>query len=160
MAVSDASFAGNYDLSSQLGCIVVIADKTGLTNIPSFTRHKAESVVRSVSEAKKGSLDNCFASYYSLQDKLQRILEQKLPSTMLTDYGCFFVVIVGSPRVFQKCLMIDINAAMKAYEHFENDSMGRIFGKSNCADGFTKFYYQNILEEFIDADCFKYDMLQ
>lgn len=48
VAISDASFGNNEDLTSQLGHILILRDNTGRGNILSYTSYKSKIVVRSV----------------------------------------------------------------------------------------------------------------
>lgn len=138
IAMRDASFTNNKDLSSQLGNIIVLTDSSQYGNTLSFSSYKSKRIVRSVLGAETYSFADCFDSAYTLKDELYRVFRKTVTIAMLTDSGCLFDVVVKSTRTSEKRLMIDIATARDAYEKFEIDDIGWISGATNMADALAK----------------------
>ncbi len=82
---SDASFANNYDLTSQLGHIVFITDGEGNAAPIHFKSYKARRVTRSVMAAEVIAFSDAFDVGYTLATELSSLLGKKVPLILLTD---------------------------------------------------------------------------
>lgn len=76
VAVSNASFRNNSDISSQLGHIVAITDYTRRANILSFGNHKLGRVVRSVTGDGKYAFADSFDVVFTLYDELFHVFRR------------------------------------------------------------------------------------
>ena len=69
----DASFANNHDLSSQLGILVTLRDKKGITNIIHWTSVKCKRVVRSALASELYAMAHGFDLASALKDAIKGI---------------------------------------------------------------------------------------
>lgn len=74
-AFSDSSFANNDDKSSQLGFIIVLADKLDNCNVLYFSSHKSRRIVRSVLGGEVYAFADSFDVAYTLKRDLESIME-------------------------------------------------------------------------------------
>ncbi|MEM1283154.1 MAG: reverse transcriptase domain-containing protein [Chlamydiota bacterium] len=135
---SDASFANNPNLSSQLGYIVLLCDKFERCNILHFTSYKSRRIVRSVLGAEVYAMADAFDYAFTLKQDLEIILNQKVPLRIITDSKSLFDIITKNSSSIEKRLMIDIKSVRHGYESMEISDIG--FARSTCnpADAFTK----------------------
>ncbi len=76
---SDASFANDYDLTSQLGHIVFITDGEGNAAPIQFKSYKARCVTHSVMAAEVIAFSDAFDVGYTLATELSSLLGGKSP---------------------------------------------------------------------------------
>ena len=146
---SDASFANNPDLSTQLGYVVVLADGTGRSNILHFSSYKSKRVVRSVLAGETHAFADAFDVAFTMRHELRRLIGKEVKMTMLTDSMSLFKVIINSSVFTGKRLMIDISAARQAYERSDIDHIGWIPSDSNIANGLTKLGICETMDAFL-----------
>lgn len=72
-AYSDASFANNDDLSSQLGYIVMLCDGDSSCHVLSYSSKKARRVVRSIMAGEVYAFADAFDTAFILKHDLERI---------------------------------------------------------------------------------------
>jgi hypothetical protein len=77
---ADSSFANNDDLTSQLGYIVLLTDKTNKRNIIHYTSHKSRRVRRSILGGEVYAFADAFDFAFTLKHDLQSMLRQKSSS--------------------------------------------------------------------------------
>lgn len=135
---SDAAFANNTDLSSQLGFICLLCDQNDNCNIINFSSHKSRRIVRSVLGGEVYAFADAFDSAYTLKMDLENILERKISLQMFTDSKSLFDIITKCSGTTEKRLLIDIKAVREAYERFEVSDVGFVRSENNPADAFTK----------------------
>jgi hypothetical protein len=82
---SDASFAGNLDLSSQIGGIILLKDEHGVAHILHWFTKKCPRVTGSVLAAEIIDFVAEFDMYSALRDVLEGIYQQSIPLYGLTD---------------------------------------------------------------------------
>ena len=123
---SDSSFANNEDLSSQLGYIVLLCDKSNKCNILHFSSHKSRRIVRSVLGGEVYAFADAFDYAYTMRHDLQRILGRNIALQMFTDSKSLFDVITKCSSTTEKRLMIVISTVITAYESFEISEVGFI----------------------------------
>ena len=146
----DASFSNNADGSTQLGYLILLADKTGNANVLQFASYKAKRVVRSVLSGETIAFADAFDSSFTLRHDLQNIIGKEIRLTMLADSLSLFRVIVNSSVTTEKRLMIDIRAARESNEKSEFEFLGWIKSQTNLADGFTKLGHFQALADFFN----------
>jgi hypothetical protein len=81
---ADSSFANNEDLTSQLGYIIMLTDKTGKCNILHYSSHKSRRVTRSVLGGEVYAFADAFDQAFILRHDLQSIIKRKVQLTILT----------------------------------------------------------------------------
>jgi hypothetical protein len=89
----DASFAGNLDLSSQIGGIILLKDKHGNAHVMHWFKKKCPRVTGSVQAAEVIGFVTAFDMASALRDVLDEIYQQYIPLYGLTDsYSSFSTV--------------------------------------------------------------------
>jgi hypothetical protein len=92
---ADLSFANNEDLTSQLGYIIMLTDKTGKCNILYYSSHKSRRVTGSVLGGEAYAFADAFDQAFILRHDRQSIIKRKVPLTILTDSKSLFDAGVG-----------------------------------------------------------------
>ena len=146
---ADASFANNNDLTSQLGYIILLADKFGKCNILHYASYKSRRVTRSVLGAEIYAFADAFDYAYVIRHDLEEIMEQKVPLQMLTDSRSLFDVIVKNSTTSERRLMIDIKDVRESYEHQLISNVGFVRSEDNPADAFTKPKHCDALQRIL-----------
>jgi hypothetical protein len=90
---TDASYANNFDGSSQLGYIIFLADASGKYQPIVWSSHKSRRVTRSVPGIETMAFADEFDAAYSLKHDLQAILKQSVDILMYTNSLSLFDVI-------------------------------------------------------------------
>lgn len=121
---TDASFANNDDMTSQIGFVIVLADEKNNSNLIHWTSVRCKRVTRSVLASEP----------YGKASK------------SLFDY----LVKLGTTQ--EKRLMIDIMSLRQSYERREIAEIKWIDGNTNPADAMTKSKPCSALKELIDTN--------
>ena len=82
---SDASFANNHDLSSQLGRIILLIDNNDAAIPICFKSYKSRSVTRSVLSAEVIAFADLFDDAVALRYQIEQALMRAVPMHLLTD---------------------------------------------------------------------------
>ena len=82
---SDAAFANNFDLSSQLGYIILLTDKNNAAIPISFKSYKSKRVTRSVLSAEVIAFADLFDQAFTLRSQLEHALNS--PSSITPNDG-------------------------------------------------------------------------
>jgi hypothetical protein len=82
---TDASYANNFDGSSQLGYIIFLADASGKCQPIVWSSHKFCRVTRSVLGSETMAFADGFDAAYSLKHDVQTILKRSVDILMYTD---------------------------------------------------------------------------
>lgn len=91
---SGASFANNYDQTTQLGYILFVRDGKHSSVPILFKSYKARRVVRSVLAGERIAFSDMFDEAHALVTELRRLLPHlNIPLTLLTDSKSLFDVI-------------------------------------------------------------------
>ncbi|KAF1964003.1 hypothetical protein BU23DRAFT_585789 [Bimuria novae-zelandiae CBS 107.79] len=145
----DGSFANNKDLSSQLGFILMLVNKstdvdnafTICGNIIHYSLTKCKRVTRSVLAFKIYGMVNGFDIGIAIATTLQIIIERlslpAVPLVVCTDLYSLYECLVKLGTTKEKRLIIDI----MALRH-----------EDNPADAFTKALLNRALERFVDSN--------
>ena len=93
MVFTDASFANNRDLSSQIGFVIVLTDRNQDANILHWSSIKCKRVTRSVLASELYALAHGFDIAAVIKSTIQKILQlEQLPLVLCTDskslYDC------------------------------------------------------------------------
>ena len=138
IAYSDAAFANNSDLTSQLGRIILLCDANGNAAPLAFKSYKSRRVTRSVLAAEVIAFSDTFDDALALRALLEQLLSRAVPLQMLTDSKSLFDVIACGSRTSEKRIMLDIVAAREGYASGEISNIGFVRSDKNLADGLTK----------------------
>jgi hypothetical protein len=138
LVYTDASFANNANLTSQLGYIVVLSDDSGSASIINYQSSKSRRVARSSMASETLAFSHGFDSAFLLRHDLERVLGQTIPMVMFTDSKALFDILTRNKSSTERRLMVDVAAAREAYHDFVISNVGLIKSEHNPADGLTK----------------------
>ena len=158
MVFTDASFANNKDLSSQIGYVLALADDTGSANILHWSSTKCKRVTRSVLASELYGMAHGFDMGASVKSTVDKALEIDLPLVLCTDSRSLYQCLVKLGTTQEKRLMIDVMCLRQAYERREIAEVKWIKGESNPADSMTKSKPSNALKRLIDTNTLQLDV--
>ena len=146
---SDAGFATNWDLSSQLGFVVLMVDRRKRCSFLHWNSYKCSRVTRSVLGAEVYAFCDAMDVGISFQLALQPILGRLIPVRMLTDSKSLFDTITRRSQTSEKRLLIDLATVRDSYRRKEITDVAWIRSEYNLADSMTKSSRENILTEVL-----------
>jgi len=155
---TDSSFANNRDLSSQIGFILVLAEKDsnekGLhkANIIHWSSIKCKRITRSVLASELYALTHGFDIATAVKSTIEKILHKPVPLTLCTDSKSLYECLVKLGTTREKRLMIDLMCLRQAYERREITEVKWIHGDTNPADAMTKAKPCQALKDLIDTN--------
>lgn len=147
---SDASFAVNADLTSQLGYFVFVGDNAGAVIPIHFKSDKARRVVRSAMAAELISFGDMFEAAHTMAEELALLHPGSIiPVKLCTDNKCIFDVISKGTRTSETRLMLDIATARESFKNFDISDIGFVRTADNVADGLTKSMKQTAIRHIL-----------
>jgi hypothetical protein len=152
LVFTDASFANNKDLSSQIGYIIVLADTTKKANIIHWSSVKCKRVTRSVLASELYSMAHGFDISAAIKSTVDKILQIDLPLVLCTDSKSLYDCLVRLGTTQEKRLMIDVMCLRQAYERRLITEVKWIDGDANPADAMTKGKPCPALTQLIDTN--------
>jgi hypothetical protein len=152
MVFTDASFANNKDLSSQIGYVVVLADATNQANILHWSSIKCKRVTRSVLASELYAMAHGFDIGAAIKSTIEAISNTRLPLVLCTDSKSLYDCLVKLGTTQEKRLMVDLMCLRQAYERREIAEVRWIDGNSNPADAMTKEKPCQALRVLIDSN--------
>ena len=148
---TDAAFANNADLSSQIGYVIVLADQDN-ANILYWSSTKCKRVTRSVLASELYAMSNAFDISSVIKCTLEKILRTSLPLTICTDSKSLYDCLVKLGTTQEKRLMIDLMCLRQSYERREIAEVRWIDRNTNLADVMTKSKACSALKDLIDTN--------
>lgn len=152
LAFTDASFANNRDLSSQIGYVLTLADGNNNANILHWSSIKCKRVTRSVLASELYGMVHGFDMGASIKATIEKILKIDLPLIVCTDSRSLYDCLVKLGTTQEKRLMIDVMCLRQAYERREITEVKWIEGDTNPADSMTKSKPSGALKLLIDTN--------
>ena len=146
---SDAFFANNADLSTQLDHICFLGDNTGAVIPISFKSYKAKRVTRSDMAGEVIAFSDLFDVAAVLSAELEVLLGTKVSVQLLTDSKSLFDVISKGSRTSEKRPMLDIAAAREGFRDKVISDIGFVRSSLNIANGLTKAMQQRSLQQVL-----------
>ncbi len=137
-ALTDASFSTTPDHCSQLGCIVVLADRHDNDFVLHYASYKSRRVARSVLGAEMYAFADAFDFPYCAKAYLEKLWHLRVSLSISTGSKGFLDVIKKCSETQQQRLIIDLQAVRDAYAVHGISKIGFIRGPNNPADGLTK----------------------
>jgi hypothetical protein len=119
LVFTDASFANNKDLSSQMGALLVVADAQGNANILHWVSIKCKRVTRSVLALELLAMVHGFDSAFCVKATLDLVLNTDVPLVICTDSKSLYDCLVKLGTTQEKRLMIDVMCMREAYKRRE-----------------------------------------
>lgn len=107
---TNGSFADNDDLSSQLGYIALLCDKTGSARILHYSSYKCRRVGRSFLRGEVMVFADGIDFGLAIKLHVKRITRWNLPFEMYTNSNSRFDVITKNTTTSEKRLMVDVVA--------------------------------------------------
>ncbi|KAI0997137.1 hypothetical protein K3495_g11048 [Podosphaera aphanis] len=140
LVFTDASFAGNKDLSLQIGYVIVMTDKYKNANIIHWSSTKCKRITRSVLASELDAMVYGFNTSTTIKSTLSRILRTEKPILLVicTDSRSLYDFLFKLGTTREKRLMIDITSLRHSYERREITEVIWIDGNTNPADAMTK----------------------
>ena len=153
LVFTDASFANNKDLSSQIGFVIVLTDRNQSANTLHWSSIKCKRVTRSVLASELYALAHGFDIGAAIKSTIQKILQLKqLPLVLCTDSKSLYDCLVKLGTTQEKRLMVDLMCLRQAYEQREITEVRWISGGDNPADAMTKAKPCQALKNLIDTN--------
>jgi hypothetical protein len=149
---TDASFANNKDLSSQIGYVIVMTDATKKANIIHWSSIKCKRVTRSVLASELYGTAHGFDIGVAIKSTVDKILQINLPLVLCTDSKSLYDCLVRLGTTQEKRLMIDVMSLRQAYERRQITEIKWIDGEANPADAMTKSKPCTALQRLIDTN--------
>lgn len=148
---TDASFATNKDLSSQLGFVVLLTDASKKCALLHWNSYKSHRVTRSVLGSEVYAFCDGMDVGISFQLALEPILGRKVNLNMYTDSKSLFDTIITRSQTSEKRLLIDISSVREAYRKKEISNVAWVRSEYNLADALTKESKENILNSVLET---------
>jgi hypothetical protein len=152
VAFTDASFANNKDLSSQIGYVIILTDATKRANIVHWSSTKCKRVTRSVLASELYGMAHGFDIAVAIKSTVDKILQINMPLVLATDSKSLYDCLVRLGTTQEKRLMIDVMCLRQAYERRQITEVKWIDGESNPADAMTKGKACAALTNLIDTN--------
>jgi hypothetical protein len=152
LVFTDASFANNKDLSSQIGYVIVLTDATRKANILHWSSVKCKRVTRSVLASELYGMAHGFDISTAIKSTIDKILQIDLPLVLCTDSKSLYDCLVRLGTTQEKRLMIDVMCLRQAYERRLVTEVKWIDGGANPADAMTKGKPCPALTQLIDTN--------
>lgn len=150
---TDASFANNRDLSSQIGFVITLADDSNKANIIHWSSLKCKRVTRSILASELYAVAHGFDTAIVLKSTIEKILQRNnLPLILCTDSKSLYDCLVKLGTTQEKRLMVDLMCIHQSYERRQITEIRWIDGKSNPADAMTKGHPCSALTRLIDTN--------
>jgi hypothetical protein len=151
MVYTDASFANNQDLSSQIGFVIVLSDGNK-ANILHWSSIKCKRVTRSVLASELYAMAHGFDAGAVVKSTIEAILQIRLPLILCTDSKSLYDCLVKLGTTQEKRLMVDLMCLRQSYERREIAEVRWIDGNNNPADAMTKAKPCAALKDLIDTN--------
>jgi hypothetical protein len=136
---SDASFAGNRDLSSQIGGIVLLKDKHGNEHVLHWISKKFKRVTEFMLAAGIIGFDTAFDMASAPRDVLEDIHKRSIPLYGMTYSYSFFPTVTQYNALQKNSLSIEVPVVREAFAEFELANLGFLRTAFNPADPMTYF---------------------
>ena len=131
---SDAGFANNDDLKSQLGMVILLVDENHNACILHYASWKSRRLVRSILAAEFYAFVSWNGYCQIIAHDLFRIVGKRFPVHLMTDSKSIFDTVIKLSNVSEKRLTIDISSLRQSYATREIENIGHVLTKFNIGD--------------------------
>jgi hypothetical protein len=135
---TDASFANNKDLMSQISYVIAIGNKNSNANILHWSSIKCKRVTCSVLASELYGIVHGFNIASAIKSTIEGMLQINLPLVIYTDSKSLYDCLVKLGTTQEKRLIVDILSLRQAYKRREITEIKWIKGSNNPADTMTK----------------------
>lgn len=129
---ADASFALNNVMSSQIGYLVLLCDKTSFVLVIDFLSRKLKRVVRSLMSAELFAFADVDDAILIIADGMSHVLGVRIAVRTYNVSKQKFDIITRGKQPTEKRLAVDITAAREAHQRMGTDHVGLIRRKRSC----------------------------
>ena len=157
---TDTSFQNNHEYRSQLGFIILLADKFNHCCVIHYSSHKSKRVATSSMAAEALAFADGFYNSFIIKHDLQRIMGRELPLLMLTDSKIFFDMLTRKKYTTEKRIMADIASTREAYDAMIISNISLIKSMHNPADALTKIGGNSALATLLQTNKLSHPMGQ
>ncbi|KAF1936038.1 hypothetical protein EJ02DRAFT_482645 [Clathrospora elynae] len=159
----DSSFANNQDLSSQLGYLIVLANKDAHNstfniwgNVVYWSLTKCKRITQSVLASETYGMVSGVNIAIAILTTLKMITEclglPSIPLIVCMDSYSLYECLVKLGTTNENQLMIDIMALCQSYKRCKITEIQWINSNNNPTDAFTKAMPNQALEQFINSN--------
>jgi hypothetical protein len=120
-------------------------------NVLHFASYKSRRVTRSVLGGEVHAFADAFDIAYALKHELERLINHRIPLSILTDSKGLFDVVTRNSHARERLLNIEIAATRQAYRLEDISDIGLIWSEDNPADAFTKRGQCNALRRLMTS---------
>ena len=135
---SDAIFANNDDLTSQLGFLIFIKDKYDNAAITHYGSLKCRRITRSILGAEVYAFSHFLDYTLAIAHDMSLMIVRNIKTAMFTDSKSLFDTITKLSTVSEKRLFIDIAAIRETYTNRELSNVAHVSSNNNIANVFTQ----------------------
>jgi hypothetical protein len=135
---TDASYKSRPDGSSQIGYVMLLADKSNICAVLSYSSSKCSRVVMSSFAAEALAFTEGFDIAFATRAEMTEILYMRIPILILMDSAALFDAIIRHRSTASGPQILDLHAARQSYLRCEIDNVGLIASRYNVADSLTK----------------------
>ena len=155
---SNAAFANNDDLSSQLWRVIFLVDGDENAEPIAFKSYKLRRATRSVLAAEVIAFANMFDESFAIKDTIEVAIANSVQLHLLTDSKSFFDTISKGNRTNEKRLMLDVYVARQGYKEQDIGNIGFLRSNNNIADELTKSMNQEVLRNVNASEKLRIDV--
>lgn len=137
-AYADASFAGNKDLSSQVGFVILLCDASDHSHVLSYGSRESKRAVRSAMAGEMYALTAALDEAFIVRYDLEELYHRHIPLSLFTDSKQAFDVITCATHPTEKRLLIGVAGLRESYNRREVSNLGLVTTENNMADAMTK----------------------
>ena len=152
MVFTDAFFANNRDLSSQIGYVICIVNKTNNANFIHWNSIKCKRITRSVLALELYAMAHEFDLRTIIKTTLKKVLCSNIFFIFCTDSKSLYDCFVRLSTIHEKRLMIDVMNLKQSYERRKITKMKWMNEKNNLVDSMIKFRKSSALKTLIDIN--------
>ncbi|KIM99826.1 hypothetical protein OIDMADRAFT_66146, partial [Oidiodendron maius Zn] len=152
MIFTDASFANNQELFSQIGFVILLADKRNRANILHWSSIKCKRVTRSLLASELYAMAHGLDIAPAIKSTIEATLQIRFPLILCADSKSLYDCLVKLGTTQEKRLMVDLMCLRQSYERREITEVRWIDGNNNPADAMTKSKPCPALRDLIDTN--------
>ena len=141
------------DYSSQIGYVIVLADKNNKANILHWSSTKCKQVTRSTLAFELYGMANSFDVGAAIKGTIEKVMKlESLPLILFTDSKYLYDCLVKLGTTHKKRLMVDIICLRQSYKRCQITEVIWIDRGSNSADAMTKNHLCQALPDLINSN--------